>query len=519
MELILQIVTDPAYTVSKQMLRVFGPSGGTIGRALDNYWVIPDPKHYVSARHCVIEHDGVAFWLRDTSRNGVIINGAGKRIDPAHAVQIHEGDRIRFGLYEIVAHIRDRRPAVAAEPEAVQEKSPPTEPQQPPEPVAAVPEPVPPDAEPPVAGTPPATDTTGEQPIVVDPPVVEAAPAAEPAVVTTPPATDTTGEQPIVVDPPVVEPAPVAAAVPVHCENQPVVAEEAESISPTGEHPVQSLVASPEPGVPGTADDASAATQALDELVLREAGTRRVKIDESALRQSGLLPPEAEQRLIANQFRHIKRGVLLRARGKGEQSVPDGRMVMVTSSLPGEGKTFCAMNLALSLAREKGLRTLLVDSDVAKPKLSRFLGVGDAPGLMDLLGDDALDAESLILPTDRDALSVLPAGRTHEEDATELLASVRMTDVAARLLRDDPDRILLFDAPPLLLTNEARVLAGVVGQVLLVVAAGSTPRAAVDEAVQYVAEEKFVGLILNQSKANRPGSYYGYGDYGYGGYG
>ena len=111
MELILQIVRDPAYTVSKQMLRVFGEHGGTIGRSLDSYWVIPDPKSYVSATHCVIEHDGAGFWLRDLSRNGVVFNGSRERIDPKKPVLIRNGDRIQFGLYEVVAHIRDRDPS------------------------------------------------------------------------------------------------------------------------------------------------------------------------------------------------------------------------------------------------------------------------------------------------------------------------------------------------------------------------------------------------------------------------
>ena len=291
------------------------------------------------------------------------------------------------------------------------------------------------------------------------------------------------------------------------------------TLETTGEHPAAEegaatqLAALPEPG------EVIAATTTLDESVAGGAAGRCVALDAPALRASGLLPPESEKRLIANQFRHIKRRVIPGAFGKGDQAIPGGRLIMLTSSLPGEGKTFCAMNLALSLAREKDLEVLLVDADVAKPKLSRLLGVPEEPGLLNLLADDRLDIASLILRTDRESLSFLPAGRAQEDEAPELLASARMTEISSRLLRGDPRRIVVFDTPPLLLTNEARVLAGAVGQVLLVVAAGVTPRPAVDESIQYIGEDRFVGLILNQSKANRPGSYYGYGDYGYGGYG
>ena len=231
------------------------------------------------------------------------------------------------------------------------------------------------------------------------------------------------------------------------------------------------------------------------------------------------MPPESQERLIANQFRQIKRALLANAFGKGVPAVANGRLMMMTSALPGEGKTFTTINLALSMSREKGVEVLVVDADVAKPQVSGLFGLEREPGLLEALIDDALDIESLVLRTDVQWLCILPAGRCAEDVATELLASARMEETAARLGARYPNRIVIFDSPPLLLTNESRVLTTVVGQVVIVVRAGATPQQAVTEAIGYVGEEKPIGLVLNQSKATGPGNYYGYGEYGYGQYG
>ena len=197
----------------------------------------------------------------------------------------------------------------------------------------------------------------------------------------------------------------------------------------------------------------------------------------------------------------------------------NGRLLMMTSALPGEGKTFSTLNLALSLARERDLEILVVDADVAKPQVSGLFNMDTAPGLLEALTDDSVDIESLILRTDVPGLHFLPAGRCEGDVATELLASARMQETVLRLESHASNRVVLFDSPPLLLTNEARVLTSLVGQVILVVRAGVTPQQAVLEAIGYIGEDKPIGLVLNQSKANAPGSYYGYGAYGYGGYG
>ena len=237
---------------------------------------------------------------------------------------------------------------------------------------------------------------------------------------------------------------------------------------------------------------------------------RTVKIDRRALRAAGLLPPEEQERLLADQYRQIKRPLIANALGKGVDKVPNGHLIMMSSALPGEGKTFTSINLALSLAREKDVTVLLIDADVAKPHISRLFGVEHDPGLLDVLTDTALDVESLIVQTDVPGLSILSAGR-QTETATELLASSRMEQVVARIGAHDRKRIVLVDSPPLLLTSESRVLADVVGQVVLVVRAGMTAQQSVLDAIDFLGEGKAIGLVLNQSENAPGGAYYGYG--------
>lgn len=240
---------------------------------------------------------------------------------------------------------------------------------------------------------------------------------------------------------------------------------------------------------------------------------RIIAINEPALRNAGLLPPEHQERQLSQQYRQIKRPLIGSAFGRGVPQLPQGQLIMMASAVPGEGKTFTCLNLAFSMAREKDLRVLLVDADLPKPHISKLLGVDAERGLLDALQNHALDAESLILPTDVHGLSVLPAGQ-RDEHATELLASDRMRHIVARLLERDPQRIVLFDSPPLLLTTESQVLAQIVGQVVLVVRAGVTPHRTVLDAISYIGSDKSVSLVLNQSTA-APGSgyyYYGYGE-------
>ncbi|MFC4313325.1 AAA family ATPase [Steroidobacter flavus] len=238
--------------------------------------------------------------------------------------------------------------------------------------------------------------------------------------------------------------------------------------------------------------------------------TRVIHIDRDALRQAELLPPLSQERQLAGEYRQIKRPLIANALGRGVPKIPSGHRIMIASAMPGDGKTFTSINLALSFALEKDLSVVLVDADVAKAHLSRTFGVHNELGLMDLLRDEHLDVESLILPTDVPGLSILPAGKAIET-ANELLASSRMEQIANQITVRYPNRVVLFDSPPLLITTEAMTLSAVVGQIVMVVRAGVTPQTAVLDAIELLGEGKSVGLVLNQTDEQvRPGYYYQY---------
>ena len=242
----------------------------------------------------------------------------------------------------------------------------------------------------------------------------------------------------------------------------------------------------------------------------------RIHIDREELRRAGFIAPEDEERLLVDQYRQIKRPLVAHAFGKRATQIPDGHLILVSSAMAGDGKTFTCINLALSMAREQDRSVLLIDADVAKAHITRLFGAEERPGLLDLLeADSNLDLNDAILETDINGMSVITAGRMRPH-STELLASERMESLIRALSLQDPNRIVLFDSSPLLATSEARVLAGLVGQIVLVIAAEQTPQQAVLDAISNIDEGKAVNLVLNQARNSADGGYYGYG---YGGYG
>jgi len=244
------------------------------------------------------------------------------------------------------------------------------------------------------------------------------------------------------------------------------------------------------------------------------ASSRRVEINLALLESAGIVTPNAPRSHVADEFRVIKRPLISNAVGRGATSLPHGNLIMVTSAMPGEGKSFTALNLAMSIAAELDHTVMLVDADVARPSILRMLGLPDGPGLLDLLEGKA-EMASVLLKTSIDKLTILPSGTPHAR-ATELLASDAM-----RLLLDDiskryPDRIVIFDSPPLILTTEARVLATQMGQVVLVVQAEKTLQADVQHALATIDSCPVKMMLLNRVRTDSKGSYaYGYG-YGYG---
>jgi exopolysaccharide/PEP-CTERM locus tyrosine autokinase len=237
---------------------------------------------------------------------------------------------------------------------------------------------------------------------------------------------------------------------------------------------------------------------------------QRIALGRDFLRSEKLLPPAAEERQTGEEYRQIKRQLLANALGRGAEPVADGCRMMVTSAMPGEGKTFTSLNLALSLAQEPDHSVLLIDADVAKAHLSQLLGVEKRAGLLEAIEDEAVDVEDLVCDTDVPGLAFLGAGHCGES-ASELLGSSRMSRLLQRLVDADPQRFILLDSSPLLLTNESRALAPLVGQVVMVVHAGATPQKAVHEALSHLGQDKVIGFVLNQSDAAPRGGYYYYG--------
>ena len=184
---------------------------------------------------------------------------------------------------------------------------------------------------------------------------------------------------------------------------------------------------------------------------------------------------------------------------------------MVTSALPGEGKTFCAINLAISIALEMDRTVLLVDADVAKPSVPQALGLEADKGLMDVLLDRRVDLADVLWKTDIGRLTLLPVGTAHKH-ATELLASDAMRGLLHEMAERYHDRIIIFDSPPLLAASEAGVLASQMGQIVVVVESGKTSEAALKDALGRIDSSRVAGLLLN--KGESPSLGYGYGGYG-----
>ena len=234
-----------------------------------------------------------------------------------------------------------------------------------------------------------------------------------------------------------------------------------------------------------------------------------------AISASGLLVPNAARSQLADEFRVIKRPLIANAMGRGATAIPNGNLIMVTSALPGEGKSFSAVNLAISIAMELDNTVMLVDADVARPSILNMLGLPPTKGLLDVLQQNSVDISGVLLRTNIEKLSILPSGTPHPR-ATELLASDTMIRLLDDMASRYKDRIIIFDSPPLLLTTESRVLASHMGQVVMIVHAENTAQGAVKEAVTTIESCPVKMMVLNQVRAAKTDGYgYGYG-YGYG---
>lgn len=237
--------------------------------------------------------------------------------------------------------------------------------------------------------------------------------------------------------------------------------------------------------------------------------SKRITLNLTKMRQYGIVTPDEGRTQVAEQFRVIKRPLLTNAFNQGAGMIKNGNLIMVTSALAGEGKSFCTVNLAMSIAMEMDRRVLLVDADVARPTVPKILGLGTERGLMDILLDEKLDLADVLIKTDVEKLTLLTAGTRHSH-STELLASQSMGTLLKELAQRYADRVVIFDSPPLLLTSEARVLASQMGQIVVVVEAETTSQQTVKEMLRQIESCDVVNLIYNKARSFSGGEYYGY---------
>ncbi len=234
-----------------------------------------------------------------------------------------------------------------------------------------------------------------------------------------------------------------------------------------------------------------------------------LEIDFRMLEEKGMLVPDSDDHRIREEYRLIKRPLIINAFGDGSESNENSNLILVTSSLPGEGKTFTAANLALSIATERDKTVLLVDADIDKSGISTLFDIQVETGLTDLLLEKNVDFSDIVLRTNIPNLSILPAGKRHKH-STELLASESMTWLASEMSQRYSDRIIIFDSPPLMVASQGSVLANHVGQVVVVIESGVTPQHLVSDAIQKLESCDMVGCVLNKSNNGFGLNYYAY---------
>jgi Mrp family chromosome partitioning ATPase len=241
----------------------------------------------------------------------------------------------------------------------------------------------------------------------------------------------------------------------------------------------------------------------------------RLPVNRQHLREQGLIVPEGSVTALLEEFRIVKRTLLLQAGELNQQGMgPAAQRVLICSPHPGEGKSYTAVNLALSIAAEKESEVLLVDADFAKPSVLSMLGLPGGRGLMDALADPSLDVVDCVIATDVPGLWVLPAGNATNSDS-EYLTSARARKVIDRLNEGAPNRFVIFDSPPALAASPAAELAKFVGQAVVVARADRTGQGALEDAISLLSACPNIQLLLNavqfSPSGRRFGSYYGYG--------
>ena len=428
MGLELRIIKDPCRDVPKPRFRAFGEQGGDIGRSPDRYWVLPDPRGYVSAQHCSIEYRNGTFWLRDTSRNGVFVNGSREPVGNGNATPLHHGDRLRLAEYEVLVRLHPHRPDPAlVSPETQLHAR---------------------------SGTADHAESTGEHDVPADVPL--------------------TGE------------GPLGAGV-GHVATTTLPGGEAAELRSAG--PDSSHAAGREaPAAPRAAGIAS------DQFKV-------TSVDQATMERHRVL-------LSMNDARALSAYKILRTRVRRRMLASQWRSVGVCGAAEGAGKTLTAINLAVTFAQDKRSPCVLVDVDLHRPNVAGYLGLQCDTGLTDYLLGEA-ELADIVYTTGIPGLMIVPNVRPRQS-ASELLASPRMTELVKFLESLQPHRAIIYDLPPLLMSDDVLLFAPHMDCVLDVVAVGVTPRASLERSKEILAEFNVVGVVLNRATSQDKVSHYYY---------
>ena len=214
-----------------------------------------------------------------------------------------------------------------------------------------------------------------------------------------------------------------------------------------------------------------------------------------------LLKPQSFE---AEQFKILRTNLLFPSTGKSP------RTIMVTSSMPDEGKSLVSANLAISIAQSIQEHVLLIDCDIRRPRIHTQFGFGDVPGLSEHLSR-GIPIASLILKTIIDKLSILPGGKP-PFNPSELVSSQRMSKLLQEVKYRYSDRFIVIDSPPPKLTAETSALSRQVDGILLVIEYGRTSREMLSDLINIIGKEKIVGVVFNKLDMRYAG-YYGLGKY------
>jgi len=247
---------------------------------------------------------------------------------------------------------------------------------------------------------------------------------------------------------------------------------------------------------------------------LVKSSSASLEIDKASLEARGYLIDDGARKSIKDEFRQIKRTLLNNAFGPASKTLDNSNLVMISSSKPNEGKTFVSINLALSIALEQDKTVLLIDADVLRPSINRELGVDEVPGLIEYLLGEKENVADILYNTNIDKLKMIPAGEPHHL-SNELLASGKMEALAKELADRYPDRIVIFDCPPLIGVTETLVLANLMGQAIVVVEESKTYLSDIKKATENLSDDLALGLVLNKAIKSHK-DMYGYYGYGYG---